>query len=282
MLAGVPEGDTIFRLAAKLAAALVGKTIERCESHVAEVDAKRVRGASVVAVESRGKHLLIALSNGYTLHSHLRMEGSWHLYPRAPAEAKPKRSGRLRLETSDLEVVCARAPTLRLVATERLARDPTLSSLGPDPLAADFDAERAADNLARLDETPLGVALMNQRALAGVGNVLKSETLFLAGLDPLAPVARFERDEVRRAVDTAAELLRLNVQASSRGPGRFALPRRVTRVTSGALLGRGGGLWVYERGGEPCRKCGARIERHEQGLERRSTYLCPRCQPRRP
>ncbi len=280
MLRVVPEGDTIFRLAARLEHAIGGHTIEACESAIVEVRAAHVKGARVVRVEARGKHLLIGLSTGFTLHAHLRMEGAVHLYPRTPESAKQKRLCRLRLDTSEAIVTFVRVPTLRLVTTAKLDRDPTLRALGPDPLAEGFDPEEAARRLSARGPTELAVALLDQRCMAGVGNVLKSEALFIARLDPFAEVGALPVEEVRRLVEIAAELLRLNTRASP-GPGRprFALPKRVTRITSGALTGRGQGLWVYERGGQPCLVCGEKIERSEQWG--RSTYHCPSCQRRR-
>jgi endonuclease-8 len=277
MLRPVPEGDTIFRLAARLEQAIGGRAIVACESAIVEVPARHVKGASVTVVEARGKHLLVGLSTGITLHAHLRMEGAVHLYPRSIESAKEKRWCRLRLDTEDTIVTFTRVPTLRLIPTARLDRDPTLGALGPDPLAEGFDPLEAVRRLAARGTAELAVALLDQRCLAGVGNVLKSEALFIARLDPFAEVASLPEDELRRLVDTAADLLRLNTRTAERAGRRgLALPRRVTRVTSGAMTGRGDGLWVYERGGKPCLACRAPIRRVEQ--LGRSTYFCPSCQ----
>jgi endonuclease-8 len=287
----VPEGDTIYRLAARLREALVGERIERAASQSFEVPAARLEGAEVVAVDTHGKNLLIELSSGLTLHTHLMMHGSWHLYPRGAAWTRGRSRMRVALATAKHEAVCFAAPVVRLVPTARTSVDARLGRLGPDPLRDDYDRGELLRRLSKLEALPLGVAILDQRVVAGVGNVLKSETLFLAGADPFASVALYD-DAARLAiVELVERVLRLTVATKPSEPGadappRFRTPRRTTRAALGAEHGHTDRLWVYSRRGQPCYVCGAPIAYARQGglavgALLRSTYSCPSCQPER-
>jgi endonuclease-8 len=263
----VPEGDTIFRVARTLHGVLAGKPVTRFFSPIAAVDqaARRLAivGARVLRVEPRGKHVLMRFDNGAVLHTHLRMTGSWHTYRQGSRWRQPAHLARLVVETADAVAVCFEAPTCELLSAEEAARHPRLASLGPDLLDADFDASAARAGLRARRENEIGVALMDQQALAGIGNVYKSEVLFLCGTDPFATVASLDDGALDRLIVTAARQLRRNLDGGLR------------RTTSSVAAAR---HWVYERRGEPCRRCGTPIEMRRQGPLLRSTYFCPACQ----
>lgn len=268
----MPEGDTIFRTAEVLRAALVGRRViaARSQAHVGlrrVPDLTGLIGATVLTVESRGKHLLIGFDNGLTLRSHLRMNGSWHRYRPGEPWRRPKVAATTVLETDDSVAVAFDTPVMELLTDADLRRSRPLIELGPDLLARDFDADEALRRLRARDAEQLGSALLDQRAVAGIGNVYKSEITFLERLDPWTSVAALADDELRAALHTARRLLRAN----ARGGARVTTER-------GA---RGQGLWVYGRAGRPCRRCGTLIQSRRQGELARLTYWCPRCQPPR-
>jgi endonuclease-8 len=270
----MPEGDTIFRTAAVLRAALVGRRITAARAQPqpglrSVPDLSRLVGASVASVEARGKHLLIGFDAGLTLRTHLRMKGSWHRYrPGEPWRRSP-RSASVILETAESVAVAFDTPVAELLTDAGLLRSRALTTLGPDLLSRSFDADEALRRLRERDGEALGNALLDQRAVAGIGNVYKSEVAFLEGLDPWAPVAAFDEGQLLNALRTARRLL----QANTRGGAR---------VTTGSpIQGQGQGLWVYGRVGRPCRRCGTPIQAGRQGELARLTYWCTRCQPAR-
>ena len=268
----MPEGDTIFRTAEVLRAALVGRRITNARAHAQPgmrrvPDLSRLVGATVTSVESRGKHLLIGFDDGLTLRSHLRMTGSWHRYRPGERWRLPVRRASAVLETKEAVAVAFNTPVVELLTDADLRRSPPLTTLGPDLLGTEFDAAEALRRLRDRDGDELGNALLDQRAVAGIGNVYKSEVAFLERLDPWAPVAAFDDDELAAALRTARRLLQANVRGGA-------------RVTTGSGA-RGQGLWVYGRAGRPCRRCGTPIEQRRQGDLARQTFWCPRCQPAR-
>ncbi len=231
-------------------------------------DLSRLVGATVASVEARGKHLLIGFDAGLTLRTHLRMKGSWHRYrPDEPWRRSP-RSASVILETAESVAVAFDTPVAELLTDAGLLRSRALTTLGPDLLSRSFDADEALRRLRERDGEALGNALLDQRAVAGIGNVYKSEVAFLEGLDPWAPVAAFDDGDLLNALRTARRLL----QANTRGGAR---------VTTGSPV-QGQGLWVYGRVGRPCRRCGTPVKAGRQGELARLTYWCPRCQPARP
>ncbi|MCV0402090.1 MAG: Fpg/Nei family DNA glycosylase [Chloroflexi bacterium] len=268
----MPEGDTIFRTAAVLRTALGGRRITSARAQARPgmrrvPDLSRLVGATVDRVEARGKHLLIGFDNGLTLRSHLRMSGSWHRYRPGEAWRRPMREASAILETPESVAVAFNTPTVELLTDADLRRSRPLRELGPDLLGATFEADDALARLRVRGDEELGNALLDQRAVAGIGNVYKSEVAFIERLDPWSLVARFEDAELERALRTARRLL----QANTRGGARVttASPRR------------GHELWVYGRAGRPCRRCGTPIEMGRQGELARQTFWCPRCQPSR-
>lgn len=268
----MPEGDTIARTADVLRAALVGRPITaaraRPQPGMRRVpDLSRLVGATVTSVEPRGKHLLIGFDSGLTLRTHLRMRGSWHRYRPGERWHRPATAASVVLENLSAVAVAFSTPTVELLTDGELRRSSEIGSLGPDLLAADFDADEAIARLRARDNEHLGNALLDQRAVAGIGNVYKSEVPFIEGLDPWSPVSAFPDDELHAVLATARRLL----QANTRGGAR---------VTTGSRV-PGQALWVYGRTGRPCRRCGTRIRHARQGPLARLTYWCPRCQPPR-
>ena len=263
----MPEGDTISRTARTLEWALSGRKVTAFETSAAAVQAAaerhKVVGSVVSGIESRGKHLLIRFESGAALHSHMGMRGSWHLYKRDTWRKKGRRA-RVSIEAGDVVAACFSPLVLALLSSSEVRHHPTLTRLGPDAAAASFDPLAARERLRHRAALEIGVAVLDQTALAGVGNVYKSEVLFLCGVNPFVPVADLHDGILDRIVRTASEQLKRNLGSRER------------RTTSSLAPGN---LWVYSRAGLPCRRCGAAIRRAYQGELRRSTYWCPECQP---
>jgi len=283
----MPEGDTLFRTATTLRKALLDKTVTRFESSVPAVsvvdDRMPVAGRTISAVEARGKHLLISFSTptpgdapepptsnpqplapDLILHTHLRMTGSWHVYRPGERWQKPERYAKVVIHTDTFVAPCFSAPVVELLTEWQAQRHTDLQELGPDAMTVEFDAEEAKQRILRRPEVEIGVALMNQRLMAGVGNVYKSEVLFMLRVSPFAKVGELGEDKVEQLVAESHRLLRLNQNRGSRRTV-FGLSDRDR-------------LWAYGRSGEPCRVCGETIRMRRQGLDARSTYYCPRCQ----
>lgn len=275
----MPEGDTIFRTARTLHRALAGRCVTVFETvfpALARVheDAPIV-GRTVVEVRSVGKHLLMELSGGLVLRTHMRMNGSWHIYRPGERWQRSRASMRILVGTEEYLAVGFDIPVAEFLTTRQLERHGELRRLGPDLLAASFDAPEAVRRLRALGETQLGDALLDQRAMAGVGNVFKSEVLFVCRLFPFRTVSSLSEGEVEGMVAAARRLLRENVVDTARaGAAGWGGYRRTTRRTD-----PGARLWVYGRGGSPCRVCGAPIAYRKQGRDARGTYWCPACQP---
>jgi endonuclease-8 len=264
----MPEGDTILRAARTLRRAIGDREVDRLalgsvrdRGPLREIELRphtRIKG-----VEARGKHLLVALTDGRTLHSHMGMTGSWHVYRPGEPWRLRERAARALLETDDAVAVCFTPQTLELIdgapeETERIRR------LGPDLSADDPDLDEAVRRLRALRpaETEIGVALLDQRISAGIGNVYKSETLAACGIDPFAAAGDLSDAQVHDLFATASALLRRNAATVMRS----TVP---------------GGLAVYGRAGRPCRRCGTAIRSKRQGEHARTTYWCPSCQPSR-
>jgi endonuclease-8 len=274
----VPEGDTLHRLARKLGPLLVGGEVARVSLPRRTDRTEGLTGTTITGVEARGKNLLIHFSSGLSLHTHLQMHGSWRVVPR-PVVAS--RDVVAIVETKDVAAICVRAPVARLLRTRDIPKDLAFRDLGPDLLGDTFDEDEALRRLARRAHMTLGEALLDQSALAGIGNVWKSELCFNLKLDPLAPVSSHTEDELRALVRLAREQLLENVIAPRRAlPDPFERrgPMRTARRDRRAGEAR---LSVYERAGERCFDCGSIIEMQRQGEMHRSTYWCPGCQPRR-
>jgi endonuclease VIII len=274
----VPEGDTIYRSARTLKAALAGRTVTsfRTElAHLARVDDDTaIAGRVVDDVVSRGKHILMYFSGDLILRTHMRMHGSWHLY--RPGERWRARASDMRIVigTDTFDAVAFRVPVAEFRTASTLERDDVVQGLGPDLLDPGADLGEAVRRLRALGEVPLGEALLNQRAVAGIGNVFKSEVCFEARLLPQTPVASLDEATLERVLAIARRQLRANViegelaQRSAWRGGR--------RTTGRAAPSEG--LWVYGRAGARCRNCGTPIAIDKNGSDARLTYYCPQCQ----
>lgn len=277
----MPEGDTVYRQAALLRRALAGQVLTRSDLRVPSIATADLSGRTVTAVLPRGKHLLIRLDGGpegsvpLTLHSHLLMEGMWHVYPRGARWRRPGYQARAVLETAGAQAVGFDLGMLDLVATAD--EDELVGHLGPDLLGPDWDRAEALTRLARHPRRPLAAALMDQRNLAGIGNVYRNEILFLQRLHPFTPVA--EVPDLGAVVDLSHRLLHANRDRSQRS-------------TVGGPARRGEQFWVYGRGRQPCRRCGSPIreariddaglgpgEAHPGPPQDRALWFCERCQP---
>jgi endonuclease-8 len=202
------------------------------------------------------------------LRTHMRMHGSWHVYRPGERWQRPPREMRVLIGTADFVAVGFNVPDAEFEAASDVgARDP-IAQLGPDLLAPDFDPAEAVRRLQERGDTTIAEALIDQRALAGIGNVFKSEVLFEGGVEPFATVASLAADRLSALVDIARRQLAANVTGANAGHGRRTTGR----------LAPAEGLWVYGRGGRPCRRCGTPISFAKQGLGARPTYWCPRCQ----
>jgi endonuclease-8 len=282
----MPEGDTIYRAARTLNTALAGQAITRFETALAQLaDVDRVApiiGRSVEKVAAAGKHLLMTLSGGLVLRTHMRMNGSWHIYRPGEKWQQSPRDMRIVLGNAEWVAVAFNVYAAEFIRTADLARHRPVATLGPDLLgdhSRPFDVRRALQLIQQQGARPMHEVLLDQRVVAGLGNVYKSELLFLSQLHPDTPANRLDERQWSTLLDLARELLEANV-AESAGAGiqTYRGPRRTTR-----RMHPEDRLWVYSRGGQPCRKCGARIERRKDGDAARVTYWCPQCQPiRRP
>jgi endonuclease-8 len=276
----VPEGDTLHRTALVLRDVLAGRRVIAARGRPDGVALGRVVGSTVERVEARGKHLLIGFSNGLTLHTHLRMHGSWHRYrDREPWRRSAARAVAV-LEVPGAVAVCFDAPTVELLDSRVVALHPALAALGPDLLAADPDLAEAVTRLRAPTRRamPIGEALLDQTAQAGLGNVYRSEVCFIERVDPFAPVGELDDATLERLVGTAARLMAANVG----GPGRTTTVDALGAEPGSAQIRRpGSNVYVYGRTGRPCRRCGSRVQSRVTGALPRRVYWCPRCQPAR-
>ena len=273
----MPEGDTIYRAARTLHRALAGGVVERFESGFPSLNRVHVdtplTGRTIESVAAAGKHLLMHFSGGLILRTHMRMNGSWHLYRPGEQWQRPRGAMRVLVGTRDFVAVGFDVPIAEFIAAARLARHTQLRQLGPDLLGETFDEEEALRRMREQGASPIADALVNQRVVAGIGNVYKSEVLFACRVAPSARTADLDEETLRRLLATARRLLRVNVS-----PGR---PPMTTygglRRTTGRDNPRDR-LWVYGRAGKPCRRCGTPISLRKEGPSARLTYWCPKCQ----
>lgn len=257
----MPEGDTLLRAANKLTRAIVGKVVTGYRSVLPEAASPDRVGRTVSRVEAHGKNLFVHFDDGRVLHSHLRMTGSWQVYRRGEPWRRPAREARVVIECGMAIAVCFNAPVLVMMSERRAEH--VVADLGPDVLEeeAAFDPDVIVRRLRARSDLTIGEAVMHQGLLAGIGNIYKSETLFVCRVDPWAPMGTLSDEVLRAIVVEARQLMARNVID----------PRmRSTRA--------GGGYFVYKRRGDPCRECGTTIEMWRQGDAGRSTYYCPQCQ----
>jgi endonuclease-8 len=268
----MPEGDTIFRTARTLQQALGGRVVLAFESPLPALarvhDDAPITGRTITSVRSLGKHLLIEFSGDLILRTHMRMSGQWHIYRPGERWQRPRVAMRVVVATDAYVAVAFDVPVAEFLRAREVARHPQLGRLGPDLLSADFDDESAAARLrSATPGTPVGEVLLDQRVMAGIGNVFKCEVLFLGGIDPFRLIECLTASEATRLVRIAHDQLQANVRAGARSY------RQTTRAMNPGMR-----LWVYGRGGRPCRRCGTPVTVAKQGEAARLTYWCPRCQ----
>ncbi len=260
----MPEGDTIHRTAATLRAVLAGRRLSTLD--VPRLPGPmRPPGTAVADVAARGKHLLVTFDDDWVLHTHMRMTGSWHTYRVGDRWRRGRSRMRVLLADAEVQAVCFDAPVVELLDPPALARHPSLRALGPDLVTRDDGVEVGLDRMASLGEghRPVVEVLLDQRITSGIGNVYANEVAFLAGVHPMADLATVDVDRRTRMLADATRLLRANLTTR----GRTTVPRT------------DGGLWVYDRSGRPCRRCGTPIVGRKVGDAARPTYWCPTCQP---
>ncbi|MFE6664978.1 DNA-formamidopyrimidine glycosylase family protein [Streptomyces sp. NPDC057697] len=261
----MPEGDTVLQTAGRLRTALAGQVLTHSDLRVPRFATADLTGRTVLDVVPRGKHLLTRIEGGLTLHSHLRMDGAWRVY--APGErwrGGPAHQIRAVLANAEHTAVGYRLPVLELLRTRDEQK--AVGHLGPDLLGPDWDPDAALRNLLAVPGRPLGEALLDQRNLAGIGNVYKSELCFLARATPWLAVGDLAAPTAALLVTTAKQLLEANRDR----------PRRTTTSTAPRGPAPRERLWVYGRAGRPCLRCGTPIRSADQ--DTRPTYWCPRCQ----
>ena len=258
----MPEGDNVWQTARRLAA-LTGEVLTRCDLRVPSLATVDLSGRTVIGTVSRGKHLLTRLDGDVTVHSHLKMEGRWDIQPAGSRWRRPAHEARAVLVTESHEAI---GYSVLLDVVPTTAEDTLVGHLGPDLLGPDWDPEEAVRRIAAAPDVPVGQALLDQRNLAGLGNVYRAELCFLTGLDPRTPVR--DVPDLPRLVTRAHQLITANRD-------------RPDRITTGDRR-PGRRLWVYRRRG-PCLRCGTPLEVGELGPEgqERGLWWCPRCQPPR-
>ena len=277
----MPEGDAIFRAARNMHRVLAGHAVTRFETAYAHLDRVNVDapivGRTIERVESAGKHHLIVFSGNLILRTHMRMNGSWHLYRHGERWWRGPQSMRVRVDTADWVAVAFNVPVAEFVTPKELATTDPVARLGPDLLGREFDRDEAVRRLVASAHQPIALSLLDQRLVAGIGNIYKSETLFLAGVNPFTPAGSIPKDVLEKLLDIARGLLQDNVVE---GTSPRIQTYRNLRMTNPAS-NHDESLWVYGRAGKPCRKCGTPIQMKKMGLEARSTYWCSTCQPSR-
>ena len=254
----MPEGDSVLQAAIRLREALAGKPLDRCDIRVPQHATVNLSGEVVEAVTSRGKHLFIEAGQ-IAIHSHLGMDGAWHVYEAEQRWRRPGHTARIVLEAGGRQAVGFSLKQLDVVPAATAGS--LIDHLGPDLLGPDWDAAEAVRRIAADPDRSISVALLDQRVMAGIGNVYRNELCFLRGLHPETPVG--EVGDLDAIVRLAYRLLTFNAT-------------RTVRVTTGETR-PGRELWVYGRGRKPCRRCQTLIAR--DGEADRVTYWCPSCRP---
>jgi endonuclease-8 len=257
----MPEGDTIRYAAKRMRAVLEGRAPDEIVTpqprHERDRWPPRLAGRAVRSIDAHGKHLFLRFEGDLTLHSHLRMTGSWGVYEKGRRWRRAPWRAWLILRTPGHDVVQFDGPVLELMTESRTRFDQRLAGLGPDVLADEFDAPRFLARLRGDDPTRgIGDALLDQRTIAGIGNLWKAEACWEAGIDPW-----------RRAREVSDEEA-LAIVAAARPPMQESAATGYQRLEPA----------VYRRTGLPCRRCGASVRARGQGDDNRTTYWCPGCQ----
>ena len=276
----MPEGDAIFRTARALHDALAGKQVTGFDTGYAHLEQEehdlQLVGRTIERCEAAGKHCLIFFSGDVILRTHMRMSGAWHLYRPGEKWRGHKNEMRVRIDTADWVAVAFKVPVAEFLTARQLQTTSPVAALGPDLLKPDFDRDEAIRRIVASGDRTIAMTLLDQRVVAGIGNVYKSETLFVAGVNPYTPSKDVPIADLERILETGRHLLEDNVREG-------AAPEIRTRRTL-KVFDRGSDYsdhtWVYGRRGKPCRKCGTPIEMQKDGLEARPTFWCPSCQPK--
>lgn len=273
----MPEGDSVWRAARQLHEALAGQTLLASDFRVPRFATLNLAGWTIAEVVPRGKHLLMRVvspeDKRLTIHSHLKMEGAWQVYPPGGRWRKPGFTARCVLRTAAADAVGFSLGIVEVVPTSN--EDSIVGFLGPDLLGPDWDLDEAERRIRSRPEVPVGVALLDQRNLAGIGNIYRCEACFLSAVHPATPVS--EIADVRTMTTDAKQLLEVNL-----GAGRRVTILNARGMPVGRMAGRPG-YWVYGRERQPCLKCGTPVQRgllgKPNGEEERDIYFCPKCQP---
>lgn len=261
MLVQVPEGDTIHHAADRIRSALQGRVPQEIRTphprHRMDRWPERLAGRAVRSVDAHGKHLFVRFEGELTLHSHLRMTGSWSVVREGARHRRSPRRAWLLMRGGGFEVAQFDGPVLELMSDRRTRTDQRLAALGPDILGPSFDEVEFLDRLRRGDPSRgIGDALLDQRTVAGIGNVWKAETCFAVAVDPWRATARVSDEEALALAAFAREHMQISARE---GP--------LTRPGA-----------VYGRAGRPCPRCGAPIRSRGQGEDNRLTFWCAGCQ----
>jgi formamidopyrimidine-DNA glycosylase len=249
----MPEGDTIFRTAEKLRAALKGKRVVSARPD----QLKRLAGTTVSDVQPVGKHLMIRFDNGLSLHTHMRMRGAWHVYPRGQKPLRPDWQLKAVIETEEVVAACYAAPVVELIRDE----SSHIGHLGPDILGGDWDVQSVVKRARSLGPAAIGEVMLDQRVTAGIGNVYRCEALWHRKVNPWKPVDQLGGDDLAALFEESRQAMQANLGGEPR--------RRFPGYGRGA---------VHGRGGRPCPRCGTLIKVRALGEHARLAYWCPACQ----
>ncbi len=279
----MPEGDTIYRSARAMQRAIGGKVCTGFETGLALLarvnDDAPLAGRTIDKVEARGKWLLVHFSGDLILLTHMLMSGSWHLYKTGEKWWMGKDRMRAVIRTADWQAVAFNVPVAEFHTARSLARYSQVPKLGVDILSDEYSVGAGVEKLraygSEHPEAEIAVVLLNQRVLAGLGNVYKSEVAFAAGVNPFRAMSTLTERELETMAEVAGKWMKVNVlDGAGDGIVTYSGNRRTTGATN-----REERLWVYGRQGQECRRCGAIVEMRKQGEQARSTYWCPGCQP---
>jgi endonuclease VIII len=275
----VPEGDTIFRTARTLHRALSGQIVTSFETvfpKLSRVDFDAgIVGRTIEKSEAQGKWLLLHFSNDLILLTHMLMNGSWHIYRPGEKWQRPRADMRIVIATEKILAVAFTIQIAEFHTAQSLRRRSGFNRLGPSVLAGNFDEADAVMRLHSRPDLEVGEALVQQSLVAGLGNIFKSEVCFASGVNPFRKVASLTEKEAACLLSTARKFLLANAtETSGDNIATYSSLRRTTGYSNPIK-----NLWVYERTGKPCRRCGASIESRKQGEGARTTYWCPNCQP---
>lgn len=275
----MPEGDTIYRAARTLNLALAGQSVTTFESalpHLSRLQFDQgVVGRTVEKVEAQGKWLLMYFSGDLILLSHMLMSGSWHIYRPGETWQRHRYGMRVVIGTPKILAVAFNVPVAEFHTAESLTRREGFRSVGPSTLGENFAEPEVVARLRARPDLEIGVSLLTQSLLSGIGNVFKSEICFACGINPFRTVSDLSDDDLKCLVSKARKFMLANVTESSGDRITPYVPmRRTTGRTNASER-----LWVYRRSGEPCRRCGRAIVSRKQGFDARTSFWCPRCQP---